>query len=97
MFAPPASNPWQAVHFLEIFWPLSISALAKRASIGSTTTSLISFIFVSVFSGTSIGYAFETSVFGLTSKLPIYPKTIINKTPDNKAAAILLNLNASIN
>jgi len=37
---PPASNPWQATHFLEIFCPLSIFALTKRAVIGSITTAL---------------------------------------------------------
>ena len=94
---PPASNPWHATHFLEIFCPLSIFALTKRAVIGSITTAFTSFDLVEEPSGTSIGYAFVTSVTGLTRKFPIFPKTIINNTPRSTAAAILLNLRASIN
>ena len=60
-------------------------------------TSSATFNFVSFFSGTSIGYALEISVLGFTRIFPIFPKTIISKTPDSNAAAILLNLKASIN
>ena len=34
---------------------------------------------------------------GFTRIFPIFPKTIISNTPDSNAAAILLNLKASIN
>ena len=73
------------------------TGIAKRARIGSITTSSTTFDFIWFFSGTSIGYALVISVLGSTRILPIFPKTIMSKTPDNNAAAILLILKASIN